>query len=161
MKKEKKERENSTLIPIRGVMLKKLKVNRDYRGNFIEVIRDDWKLLKKIRQISISKTMPGIIKAFHMHKKQNEAWILLEGKVKIGLCDLRKKSTTNNKKVSMIMDSNKDPLVLLLPKGVAHGYKVIGKKPCKMLYITDNVYNTKIPDEIRIPHNDLSIGFKW
>jgi len=55
----------------------------------------------------------------------------------------------------------KNPLALFIPKGVAHGYKVLGHKPACLFYHTTEVYDPKDPDEERIPYNDPAIGFDW
>ena len=44
------------------------------------------------------------------------------------------------------------PWQLLIPPGVGHGYKVIGKEDSLLVYMTDRFYNPK--DEGRIPYND-------
>ena len=44
------------------------------------------------------------------------------------------------------------PWHVLIPPGVAHGYKVIGGEEALLVYLTDRFYNPK--DEGRIPYND-------
>jgi dTDP-4-dehydrorhamnose 3,5-epimerase len=51
------------------------------------------------------------------------------------------------------------PWQLLIPPGVAHGYKVIGHDNAMLVYLTDRFYNPQ--DEGRIPHNDPSINYDW
>jgi dTDP-4-dehydrorhamnose 3,5-epimerase len=51
--------------------------------------------------------------------------------------------------------------MLLIPKGVAHGYRVLGQKPATILYFTTESYNPKNPDEKRINWDDSEIGFSW
>jgi dTDP-4-dehydrorhamnose 3,5-epimerase len=51
------------------------------------------------------------------------------------------------------------PWQLLIPPGVAHGYKVIGEQPSVLVYITNRTYDPK--DEGRIPYNDESIAYDW
>ena len=140
---------------IKGVKIKQLTRHTDNRGYFEEILRMDDDLLKEFGQASISMTKPGIIKAFHWHKNQDDVFHVLEGKALVVLYDLKSK-----KKMIIKMDSE-DPKILFIPKGVAHGYKALGKKPLKMLYLMNKTYNAKKPDEQRIDFNDKKINFNW
>ena len=51
------------------------------------------------------------------------------------------------------------PWQILIPAGVAHGYKVIGIEGALLVYMTDRFYNPQ--DEGRIVYNDLSINYDW
>ena len=51
------------------------------------------------------------------------------------------------------------PWQILIPPGVAHGYKVVGKEASMLVYLTDRFYNPQ--DEGRIPYNDASIQYDW
>ena len=51
------------------------------------------------------------------------------------------------------------PWQVLIPPGVAHGYKVIGREDALLVYLTDRFYNPK--DEGRIPYNDPGINYDW
>jgi dTDP-4-dehydrorhamnose 3,5-epimerase len=145
---------------IDGVKIKKLIKHPDSRGFFIEILRNDDKLLKKFGQTSYTFTRPGIIKAFHWHKKQDDLWFVATGSAQVVLYDLRKKSKTH-KKTQVILTGEDKPLLIVIPKGVAHGYKVLGSKPVCLFYHTTESYNAKKPDEGRISHDDKSIGFNW
>jgi dTDP-4-dehydrorhamnose 3,5-epimerase len=52
-----------------------------------------------------------------------------------------------------------DPKVVLIPKGVAHGYQVLGSKPAVLVYHTTRHYDPK--DEYRIAFGDPEINFDW
>ena len=79
---------------IKGVTIKKLVRHYDDRGFFAEILRDDDKLLKRLGQASVSKTYPGIIKAFHYHEQQNDLWFFPAGSAQVVLHDLRPDSPT-------------------------------------------------------------------
>ena len=145
---------------ISGLKIKNIKTNKDPRGYFREILRDDDNFLRNFGQASLSLTKPGVIKAFHWHKYQDDVFYVVSGAAQIVLYDIRKNSKTYKQLTTLIM-SEKDPKLLFIPRKVAHGYKVLGKKPLLMLYITSNSYNKKKPDEHRIPHDDKNIGFDW
>jgi len=145
---------------IDGVKIKKLVKHCDDRGFLAEVLRSDENLMKKFGQSTFAKTYPGVIKAFHWHKRQDDLWFIFEGNAQVVLYDLRKGSPTH-KQTQVIFAGEEDLKLILIPKGVAHGYKVLGHKPLKMIYHTTEAYNPERPDEERLPFNDPEIGFDW
>ena len=145
---------------IQGIKFKKLEIHQDQRGYFMELLRDDDKLLGRFGQASISVTNPGIIKAFHWHKKQDDVFYVISGRALIALYDLRKDSKTFKEKMAFEMNDD-DRKLLFIPRKVAHGYKVLGKNPLIMLYFMSSSYNKGKPDEQRIDFDDKEIGFDW
>ncbi|MBI4975459.1 dTDP-4-dehydrorhamnose 3,5-epimerase family protein [Candidatus Peregrinibacteria bacterium] len=145
---------------IEGVVIKKLIRHCDDRGCFMEVLRDDDKLLKKFGQTSYTVTYPGVIKAFHYHKKQDDLWFVASGMAQVVLHDLRKDSKTY-KETQVIYAGEDNPLTIVIPVGVAHGYRVLGDKPVCLFYHTTESYKADSPDEERIPFDDKEIGFDW
>lgn len=151
------------MVKIKGVILKKLEKHVDERGYFQEILRNDDNLFKNFEnfgQISISSTKPGVIKAFHWHGLQDDIFYVISGSAKVVLYDLREDSNTY-KHIDEIDMSGHDQKLLFIPKKVAHGYKVLGRKDLVMLYIMNKPYNRKKPDEQRMPFNDKSIGIDW
>lgn len=145
---------------IEDVKIKKLITHHDHRGYFREILRSDDKMLEKFGQTSITKTNPGIIKAFHFHKYQDDIWHIAEGRALVALYDMRKDSPTFHQTQSIITGES-DPMLIKIPIGVAHGYKVLGDKPLILFYHTTMTYNPENPDEGRIPHDDPKINFNW
>lgn len=145
---------------IRGVKYKKLVRFSDDRGFFSEVVRDDEDFVKKFGQMSISKTNPGVIKAFHYHKKQDDIWFFPGGNARVVIHDLRDGSATKGVTETYYMGVD-NPGALLIPAGVAHGYQVLGNEPVIITYITTESYDPKAPDEERYDWNSKEIGFDW
>ncbi|MEH6842390.1 dTDP-4-dehydrorhamnose 3,5-epimerase family protein [Priestia megaterium] len=147
-------------MKIEGVKSKKLIKYCDDRGFFAEVLRDDDGLLSNFGQISWSTSYPGVIKAFHYHEEQDDIWFFPSGNAQAVLYDLRENSSTKGQTNVYYMGEH-NPLILLIPKGVAHGYRVLGEKPATIIYCTTKSYNPIQPDEKRIPWNDKEINFDW
>ncbi|GBF32452.1 dTDP-4-dehydrorhamnose 3,5-epimerase [Desulfocucumis palustris] len=145
---------------IEGVKTKRLLRHPDDRGFFAEILRDDDNLLSRFGQASISKTYPGVIKAFHYHEKQDDLWFFPIGNAQVVLHDLRKDSPTF-KETNVFYPGEDNPLLLLIPRLVAHGYRVLGGKAAIIIYFTTLSYNPADPDEKRIPWNSGDIGFDW
>ncbi len=145
---------------IEGVKEKNLTRHFDDRGYFAEIVRDDEKLLSRFGQTSITKTHPGVIKAFHWHKKQDDLWFCVSGNIQVVLYDRRPRSKTKGEtQVFYLGDDN--PTIVLIPKGIAHGYRVLGEKAAVLVYFTTQSYKTNSPDEERISFDDPEINFDW
>ncbi|MCL6647162.1 MAG: dTDP-4-dehydrorhamnose 3,5-epimerase family protein [Chloroflexi bacterium] len=145
---------------IEGVKVKQLVRHPDDRGFFEEILRADEGLLRKFGQASLSKTYPGVIKAFHYHEKQDDLWFFPVGNAQVVLYDRRPGSPTHGETDVFYMGED-NPLLLLIPVGVAHGYRTLGEKPALIVYFTTEPYNREAPDEHRIPYDDPAIGFDW
>lgn len=148
-------------IIIDGVEIKRILVHGHDRGNFMEILREDDKLLKKFGQASYTITYPGIIKAFHWHEKQDDLWFVVDGNIQIVLYDLRKDSNTHKQTQVIYAGDLYEKQLVLIPSGVAHGYRVLGNEPATLLYFTTESYNSQDPDEKRISFDDPEIGFDW
>ncbi len=62
------------------------------------------------------------------------------------LHDLREESATKGETDVYYMGED-NPMLLLIPKGVAHGYRVLGETPLTIIYFTTMSYNPDQPDE--------------
>ena len=145
---------------IEGVKIKELIKRHDDRGWFSEILRDDEKLLSRFGQASITKTYPQVVKAFHWHKKQDDLWFCVSGNIQVVLYDRRPRSKSKGEaNIFYLGDDNAQ--AVFIPKGIAHGYRVLGQKEATLVYFTTKSYNPSAPDEERIPFDDPSINFDW
>ena len=155
---------------IQGVKIKQLKVHSDIPdsaegagekpGCLMEVVRADENLLRQFGQTVFTVSYPGTIKAFHWHKKQDDLWFIASGRAKIVLYDQRSDSPTYQE-TQVIYAGTDDYKLVVIPVGVVHGYKVIGREPVLVFYHGTEPYNPQDPDELRIPHDDSTINFDW
>ncbi|MBN1681131.1 MAG: dTDP-4-dehydrorhamnose 3,5-epimerase family protein [Anaerolineae bacterium] len=145
---------------IHDVVIKHLVTNCDDRGYFREILRDDDGLMTRFGQTSFTRTYPGVIKAFHWHKHQDDLWYVADGMVRVVLYDQRSDSPTHGE-TQVIYAGEDNALLILIPQGVAHGYQVLGNKPAMVFYHTTRSYDPSDPDEERIPFDDPTIGFDW
>ena len=145
---------------IHDVVVKRLVTHSDDRGYFREVLREDDHLLHHFGQTSFTKTYPGVIKAFHWHLDQDDVWYVADGMARVVLYDRRPDSPTRG--VTQVVYAGEDnPVIVLIPSGIAHGYQVLGNKPVLLFYHVTKAYDSKNPDEQRIPFDDPGIGFDW
>ena len=145
---------------IDGVILKLLTVHADDRGLLMEVIRDDEPVFKSVKQTTFTIAYPGVIKAFHWHKRQWDVWFFSSGMAQVVLYDLREGSPTCGRTQVVYMGERR-PAVLAIPPGVAHGYRVLGNVPAGLFYHTTEHYDPAAPDEERFAFDDPRVGFDW
>ena len=88
-----------------GVKILTPKKNIDERGFVSEVLRSDWKEFfdgKFPEQINISKSLPGVIRAWHRHKRnQVDYFMVQQGRMKICAYDGNKESLDFGKLVEI------------------------------------------------------------
>ena len=145
---------------IDGVKIKKLKVLPDERGRLMEILRNDDEIFEKFGQVYITTAYPGVVKAWHAHKFQNDNITVVKGMAKLALCDLRPDSSTY-KVVNEFFIGEHNPILVYIPAMVYHGFKCTGKEECVVVNIPTNIYNYENPDEMRLPFDSKEISYNW
>ncbi|MBN1430489.1 MAG: dTDP-4-dehydrorhamnose 3,5-epimerase family protein [Anaerolineae bacterium] len=145
---------------IHDVIIKTLITHSDDRGYFREILREDDNLLRNFGQTSFTKTYPGVIKAFHWHNDQDDLWYVADGMARVVLYDRRPDSPSCGQ-TQVIYAGEDNPVLILIPTGIAHGYQVLGTKPVLLFYHVTSAYDPANPDEERISFDDPGIGFDW
>ncbi|MCC7519739.1 MAG: dTDP-4-dehydrorhamnose 3,5-epimerase family protein [Verrucomicrobiae bacterium] len=144
---------------IQGVELKELITHVDERGFFRELLRaSDPFFAGAFGQWSHSFMLPGVVKAWHVHKTQVDWWYVPVGLLKIVLHDLREGSATRGTTQEWLLGDLQPPRILKIPAGVAHGCKVLAG-PAHLFYVTSKTYD--LAEEGRISHDDPKIGYDW
>jgi dTDP-4-dehydrorhamnose 3,5-epimerase len=137
---------------IKGLIIKRIKKNKDTRGWLAEIYRAD-EISYKIAMSYISVTKPGVVRGPHEHKFQSDCFIFVgPGNFKLFLWDRRDKSQTEGKK-TIIKAGNDNPILVVVPPGVVHGYKNISKIDGWCINFPDKLYRghkkRNAVDEIR------------
>ena len=144
---------------IEGMVLEDLVTHTDERGFFREIIRvTDEFFAEGFGQWSHSLMYPGVIKAWHIHKKQIDWWYVCNGLLKVALHDTRPDSPSYRETMEFLMGDDQPARLVRIPPGVAHGCKCLSG-PANLLYVTSSVYDPD--DEGRIAHDDPEIGYDW
>ena len=145
---------------IKGVKIKILKVIPDNRGRLMEILRCDDEIFEKFGQVYMTTAKPGIIKAWHYHKLQDDNFTCVYGKILFALHDGRTDSPTHGELNDFII-SAEEPKLIHIPKGVWHGFKNIGDCEAIVINTITNTYNYSNPDEYRVDAFDKKIGYNW
>ena len=144
---------------IEGTVLEDLVTHTDERGFFREIIRvTDEFFAEGFGQWSHSLMYPGVIKAWHIHKKQIDWWYVCTGLLKVALHDTRPDSPSYRETMEFLMGDDQPARLVRIPPGVAHGCKCLSG-PANLFYVTSSVYDPD--DEGRIAYDDPEIGYDW
>ena len=132
----------------------------DERGYFAEGLRADWHDLlgeDVIVQSNISLSYPGIIRAWHRHRRgQVDYFLTIQGALKICAYDDEPDSPTRGALDELITSSDR-PQIVRIPGKYWHGTKTVSPTPSLTVYMVNRLYDYKSPDEERRPWNDPSI----
>ncbi|MDO8671482.1 MAG: dTDP-4-dehydrorhamnose 3,5-epimerase family protein [Dehalococcoidia bacterium] len=145
---------------IHGVVIKQLKVNADERGYLMEILREDDEIFERFGQVYVALNYPGVVRAWHYHKLQNDFFIVVKGMVKVALYDAREDSPTH-RAIQEVFMGERNNVLLRIPVGVLHGYKTTGSEPSLLLNFPTKTYDSTHPDEYRLPWNTVEIPYDW
>lgn len=145
---------------IDGVEVKQLKRHADERGYLMEMLRCDDEVFTHFGQSYVALNYPGVIRAWHYHKKQDDLWVCVSGMIKAVVYDSREGSPTYGEVNEFFMGDN-NPILLRIPVGTMHGYKTIGVEPSLLVNFPSQPYNRAEPDEYREEWNSENIPYDW
>lgn len=145
---------------IEGVVFKKLRVIPDERGRLMEMLRYDDEIFEKFGQAYMTTAYPGVVKAWHHHKLQDDLFVVVMGMMKVVLFDGRRNSSTKGRINEFFMGVH-NPSILKIPKGVMHGFKCISEEEALVINFPTELYNYKEPDEYRLPPHTDQIPYDW
>lgn len=132
---------------INGVKIMELKRNIDDRGWNSEIWHS-FDIEEFVPGMLIDMyTNGGMIKAFHVHREQDDVFYVMEGHAKIVLVDLRPNSSTYG--LANTINCSRDwSRAIFIPRGVAHGYEAI--TDMRMVYLVSRDHY-KPDDEKKMP----------
>ncbi|MFA4991805.1 MAG: dTDP-4-dehydrorhamnose 3,5-epimerase family protein [Candidatus Omnitrophota bacterium] len=145
---------------IKDVEVKKLKVIPDERGRLMEILRSDDKIFLKFGQVYMTTAYPGVVKAWHFHKKQHDCFTCVSGKMKLVLYDAREGSRTH-KEINEFVVSLDDPMLIKIPPLVYHGFKCVSDKEAIVINTPTLPYDPAEPDEYRLDAFKNDISYDW
>lgn len=147
---------------IDGVRVKSLRVIPDERGRLFEILRrDEPDLYTGFGQAYMTTTMPGVVKAWHFHERQEDFFTCVRGMIRLAIYDDREGSPTRGTVNEFFMGDH-DMKLVVVPRRTWHGWKCISEHEAMILNLVSEPYDAANPDEIRLPpHNNGVIPFDW
>lgn len=149
--------------PIKDLYVIKPKVFGDNRGFFLETYqKKDFLSLGldyDFVQDNHSKSKKGVLRGLHFQKQYPQAKCVrvISGEVFDVAVDLRKDSPTYGKWYGARLNAE-NKLMLMIPKGFAHGFLVLSDE-AEFMYKCDEYYHPE--DEGGIIYNDSDINIEW
>lgn len=143
---------------IKDVLLVSLRPFEDERGRFLEIFRQEWfpQHSWAVVQGNASYSRAGVLRGLHFHHRQTDYWFVPSGRIRVGLCDLRRGSPTFRAVQTLELDQH-NPTGLLIPVGVAHGF--VALTDTIVTYLVNNYYDGT--DEHGIAWNDPDLNLPW
>jgi dTDP-4-dehydrorhamnose 3,5-epimerase len=124
---------------INGAVIKKLNKYEDARGYLMEIYREDEDNYSPTMGY-ISVTKPGVVRGPHEHVYQSDCFVLVgPGNFELYLWDRRENSATKGENLKIEVGEN-NPVMVIVPPGVVHGYKAIGDKDAYSINLPDKLY---------------------
>jgi dTDP-4-dehydrorhamnose 3,5-epimerase len=145
---------------IDGVAVRRAKVISDERGRLGEIMRADDPWFKKFGQVYFTTTYPGVVKAWHYHKKQTDHFYVTKGMLKVVLYDERKDSPTYGT-VNELYLGEQCPGLVRIPPGVQHGWMCVSQTEAHIVNVVSEMYNYSEPDEFRTHPHENHIPYDW
>lgn len=145
---------------IDGVKVKPLRVIPDERGRLMEMLRADDEIFIQFGQVYMTTAYPGVVKAWHYHRKQWDHFVVVKGMMKVVLYDDREGSPTRGV-VNEFFLGEHNPVLLQIPPLVYHGFKCIGETEAICINVTTEPYNYADPDEYRVDPHENDIPYDW
>ncbi len=145
---------------IEGFGIHRSRVMPDERGRLGEIMRADDPWFEKFGQVYFTTTYPGVVKAWHYHRRQTDHFYVVQGTVKVGLYDSRKDSPTHGTVHEFYLGEH-CPGLARIPAGVQHGWMCVSPREAIIVNLVSEPYNYADPDEFRTHPHDNDIPYDW
>jgi len=137
------------------IQISRRRWNADGRGALVECLRGSQSTLP-FGQAYVTTVNPGIIKAWHLHKKQTDRMMVIRGIVRFAAADEK----TGVVLMDFIVDSS-DPYLITIPPGLLHGFQNLGNDVAYIINVPDAEYDAEEPDELRYHYDMPKVNFPW
>jgi len=143
---------------IDGVKVIPLRKIPDERGTVMHMLRSDAPHFTQFGEIYFSTAYPGVIKAWHIHKRMTLNYAVVVGMIKFVLYDDREGSPTKGELQELFIGERNYALVQVPPL-VWNGWKCIGTREAIVANCATEPHD---PDEIeRLDPFCNSIPYNW
>ncbi len=129
----------------------------DERGAFRELWRAADFPGQRFVQANLSTSATGVLRGLHLHRRQDDLWIVAGGRAFVALVDVR----------PLLDGSGPGPLVetrelpadawVVIPSGVAHGFLAL--EALDLVYLVTNEYDGS--DELGFAWDDPAVAIDW
>jgi dTDP-4-dehydrorhamnose 3,5-epimerase len=153
--------------PIPGVAWGSVARRGDLRGSFRELWRAsafgavDPLLAGRpepaFTQANLSTSSDGVLRGLHLHRRQLDHWVVIEGRAIVALVDVRLlMAGTAERPLVEVREVPVDSTVTI-PAGVAHGFLAL--EPLELVYLVTNEFDGS--DELGFAWDDPLAAIPW
>jgi dTDP-4-dehydrorhamnose 3,5-epimerase len=141
-----------------GIQIHPLRQIPDERGKVMHMLRCDDPHFEEFGEIYFSVVYPGVVKAWHLHKRMTLNYACVTGMIKLVLYDDRDNSKTKGELQEVFLGESNYALVKV-PPGIWNGFKGVGTTPAIVANCATLVHD---PQEIvRLNPFDNHIPYDW
>jgi dTDP-4-dehydrorhamnose 3,5-epimerase len=128
----------------------------DTRGAFRELWRAGSFPDAPFVQANLSTSVAGVLRGLHLHRRQDDLWVVGEGRAFVALVDARPALEGDGAAIVETRELDADDWVYI-PTGVAHGFLAI--EALQLVYLVTNEYDGS--DELGFAWDDPAVGVPW
>ena len=144
---------------IQDVVIINKRIIADERGSIKHMLKKTDSEFTKFGEVYFSTAYPNVIKGWHLHTRQTQNYVVVDGMIKLVLLDKRKNSKTYGFLEEHYLGDLNHALCQI-PPGVANGYKVIGNKTAIICNCSDLVHERD--EMIRYSPSDKTFSdYNW
>lgn len=140
-----------------GVVYGTIIRNGDERGSFRELWRASAFPDERFVQANLSTSAAGVLRGLHLHRRQDDLWIVATGRAFVALIDVR--PCLADQATPAVVETRElgpDESVFI-PTGVAHGFLAL--EPLDLVYLVTNEYDAS--DELGFAWDDPTVAVPW
>lgn len=129
----------------------------DGRGSFRELWRAADFPAAGFVQGNLSTSDAGVLRGLHLHRRQDDLWVVASGRAFVALVDVR--PLLDGSGGSAVIETRELPADswVYIPTGVAHGFLAV--EPLQLVYLVTNTYDGT--DELGFAWDDPAVGVAW
>ena len=139
-----------------GVVYGAIARHGDERGSFRELWRAGQFPAALFVQANLSTSAAGVLRGLHLHRRQDDLWVVAEGRATVALVDVRPRLAGTGPAVVETRELAADGWVYI-PTGVAHGFLAV--EPLQLIYLVTNEYDCT--DELGVAWDDPAVAVAW
>jgi len=128
----------------------------DERGSFRELWRAGEFPGERFVQANLSSSAAGVLRGLHLHRRQDDLWVVADGRALVALVDVRPLLDGSGAAVTETRELRADEWVFI-PTGVAHGFLAV--EPLQLIYFVTNEYDGS--DELGFAWDDPAAAVTW
>lgn len=140
----------SAASPIDGVRIHDLGNVLTRSGFLTEIFRSDWPSIGvTVRQVNWVQLNPAAVTDWHLHSRQTDHLIGVNGTIKLALWDGREESKTKGS-TDVVRIGALRPVMVVIPPGVWHGLRNESGEAAGYINLIDHLYDYGKPDNWRL-----------